>query len=667
MVKSWVGLFLFAALFSCSLNKSINDGRTAYEQKQFSKAITLLESEIAGKGEGPEYAELSYLLGESYKYINDSDNSLKWYIEAAKNNHGPGAFWEMAYALKKKERYEDAILSFQRLLQMTNGRENDIRKEIEKCKIARQLKNASSQQDFLIEPLLINSAQSDYAPYLMDANRLIFTSDRLFKESDPTYAWTGNAFSDIYEFNLNTNELKLFSSDINTPANEGTAVFNTANTEMFFTRCFSETGDGYCRILRSEWVNGQWSEGEPIFRMKPNVNYGDPVLIEDDQVLIFSSNDPIGIGSHDLYYSLREDDGTWSDPELMPPYLNTVGSERFPRWHDSTLYYSSDFFPGLGGLDIFRTRLNPDGTWTQPQNVGVPINSSEDDYALVVVPDQYLTSDIKKKYYFTSTRGVFGNDDLYSLTEFKSIDEISIHVDTLEQEIIVAEEVKKSLFLEIRVKEKIYAVSSNPNSYVVGYKDVEGASVRFKSPDREDIFTTKQNGTILVPIDTGIVYPILVGKLGYLNNGLKYQIEDDYTDLEDGQVLSLEIEIERIFEGVEVVLENIYYDFNESYIRDDAKPSLDYLIKILTDNPAVNIELSSHTDCRGDEDYNQRLSQNRAESAVNYIVKEGLISLDRLIASGYGESRLEITCICEECSEEEHQINRRTTFKIVEK
>lgn len=667
MVKSWIGLFLFAALFSCSLNKSINDGRTAYEQKQFSKAITLLESEIAGKGEGPEYAELSYLLGESYKYINDSDNSLKWYIEAAKNNHGPEAFWEMAYALKKKERYEDAILSFQRLLQMTNGRENDIRKEIEKCKIARQLKNASSQQDFLIEPLLINSAQSDYAPYLMDANRLIFTSDRLFKESDPTYAWTGNAFSDIYEFNLNTNELKLFSSDINTPANEGTAVFNTANTEMFFTRCFSETGDGYCRILRSEWVNGQWSEGEPIFRMKPNVNYGDPVLIEDDQVLIFSSNDPIGIGSHDLYYSLREDDGTWSDPELMPPYLNTVGSERFPRWHDSTLYYSSDFFPGLGGLDIFRTRLNPDGTWTQPQNVGVPINSSEDDYALVVVPDQYLTSDIKKKYYFTSTRGVFGNDDLYSLTEFKSIDEISIHVDTLEQEIIVAEEVKKSLFLEIRVKEKIYAVSSNPNSYVVGYKDVEGASVRFKSPDREDIFTTKQNGTILVPIDTGIVYPILVGKLGYLNNGLKYQIEDDYTDLEDGQVLSLEIEIERIFEGVEVVLENIYYDFNESYIRDDAKPSLDYLIKILTDNPAVNIELSSHTDCRGDEDYNQRLSQNRAESAVNYIVKEGLISLDRLIASGYGESRLEITCICEECSEEEHQINRRTTFKIVKK
>jgi peptidoglycan-associated lipoprotein len=436
---------------------------------------------------------------------------------------------------------------------------------------------------------------------------------------------------------------------------------------MFFTRCDSEVGDSHCKILRSIFIDGNWSKGDEVFAQKPGVNYGDPVLIENDNVLIFTSNDPTGIGAHDLYYSLRNEDGSWTDPDLMPPYLNTIGEERFPRWDNGVLYYSSDFLPGLGGLDIFKTSLNEDNSWTQPENVLAPINSSEDDYCYVPVPNEFLTSDIKKRIYFTSTRGVFGNDDLYSLTEYKSKDEIE-KVDTLETAVpIEVVEDPKLLFLQIRIQEKIYAVPSNPNSYIVGLKNVSQASIRFTSPNREDIFLSKEDGTILLPIDTGSVYKILVGKSGYLNNGLEYQITEDYKNLTDGQVLELNIEIEKIFEGVEIVMDNIYYDYNQSVIRDDAKPALDYLVKILRDNPAVKIQLSSHTDCRGEEDYNQTLSQARATSAVEYIVQSGGISMAKLNAVGYGESSPEIICSdCNSCSEDEHQINRRTTFKVIE-
>lgn len=667
MIRSWIGLFSFVLVCSCSLSKQIKDGRTAYQQKQYAVAVEMLTDELKGYSEGEEYAELSYLLGESYKNLNDSDNALKWFIEAAKNNYGPEAYWEMAYALKKKERYEDAILSFQRLLNMTNGRENDIRKEIEKCKTARKWSDLSGDHQFVLEALRINSTESDYAPFLLDPEHIVFTSDRRDAIDGESYPWTGNSYSDLFILDLNSLVIEPFSDDINTSANEGTACFTKDGSTIFFTQCHSEVGDSYCKVMTAQLTNGRWSKPVLAFSQKPNVNYGDPVLIENDSVLIYTSNDPVGIGAHDLYYSLLEADGSWSEPDLMPPYLNTIGDERFPRWMDNTLYYSSDFLPGLGGLDIFKTSLNPDGSWTQPENILAPINSSEDDYAYVEIPVEALAPDVKKQVYFTSTRGVFGNDDLYSLTEYKSVDELK-ESDTPEVVEEVSQEPEtKLLFLQIRVREKMFAVPTNPNSYVVGMKNVQDASIRFTTPDRQDIFQSKEDGTILLPIDTGVVYKILVGKSGYLNNGVEYKINQPYKDLADGEVLNLDIEIEKIFNGVEIVMDDIYYDFNQATIREDAKSALDFLVKILKDNPAIKIQLSAHTDCRGDDDYNLDLSQRRAASAVAYIMSTGNVSADMMIPVGYGESAPEIICEdCDACSEEEHQINRRTSFTVIE-
>lgn len=664
MNKSLIGLFLFMILLSCQTTKKVKDGQTAYELKQYARAIEFLENEIIQLKEGEEYAQTAYMLGTSYKNINDSENSLRWFIESAKNGYGPDAFYEMAYMLKKNERYEDAELSFQRLLKMVPSRSNELKKEIEKCRLARRWSAAQGQNKYTLKALEINSTQSDYSPFLYSSDKIVFTSDRIIGQS-PVYNWTGNGFSDLYLLDLDKRVVTPFAGELNTMGNEGTAVFTKERDEVYFTRCYSDTGDSHCRIMRSKKLNGKWADASEAFVQKSTVNYGDPMLIENDSVLIFSSNDPIGIGGHDLYYSLRLEDDSWSLPELMPPYLNSLGAERFPTWdQDSqTLYYSSDFFPGLGGLDLFKTTLKEDGSWSNPVNLYAPFNSSEDDYAYTVVPEEYLKKDEELKVYFTSTRGVFGNDDLYSLTEYKLTSEDNTTEEVVEKEIVI-DTPKKNFFLEVNVKEKIYAVSNNPNSYVVGTKDVSSASVRIRYNDREEIFTTNDKGAILIPVDTSIQYEFLAGKREYLNKGAVFSINEEYSGLVDGQVFNVEIELDKIFQGVDIIIDNIYYDYNKASIREDAKPALDYLAKVLLDNPAIRIELTSHTDCRGEDDYNLDLSQRRAASAISYIQSSASIDAQRMTAKGKGESSPEIECECDNCTEEEHQINRRTTFRV---
>ena len=658
---------LTALVSSCSTTKKIKDGYSAFDQKQYAVAVDYLLADAEDKDGSEEYARIAYMLGESYKNLNDSENSLKWYIEAAKNEYGPEAFWEMSYALKKNQRYEDAILSFRRLGQMIDRRD-EINKEIQKCIQAQKWQQLGQENEYIVEALLLNSSESDYAPSLWQGRNLVFTSDRKI-EGEEVYAWTGNSFADLYVSDIDDYYSEPFEPGVNTPHNEGSATFSQDGYAMFFTRCHSEVGDSYCRIYRSEYNQSKWSEGEEVFQMKRRVNYRDPVLIENDSVLIFTSNDPTGIGGHDLYYTILLEDGTWDIPELMPPYLNSIGHERFPTWNEKTrtLYYSSDHFAGLGGLDIFKTTLQEDGSWTRPENLLAPFNSSEDDYSLIYVPDEFLASGLKMKAFFTSTRGVFGSDDIYSVVEEYPKDFVP-ESDSTTTEVVVEEEEEpaKSFFVRVQVMEKLYAIQDNPNSYVVGSKKVGGASVRISSPTISELIQTDGNGVVIIPLDSSASLNILAGKEGYLNNEEILSIDPSERETRpDGYVFEKVIEIDRVFAGIEIVIDNIYYEFNRAEIREDAKPALNSIIDILTENPKIIVELASHTDCRGEDDYNLDLSDRRAASAVSYIREVGNVSADRITSVGYGETRLEIDCNCDDCTEEEHQINRRTTFKII--
>ncbi len=664
----YLSLFFTVMVFTnaCRTSKLIKDGSTAFKQKQYSVAVDFLLQEVSGRNSGEEYAIKAFMLGESYKYLSDTDNALKWYIESAKNDYGVDAYWEMAYMLKKKERYDDAILSFQRLRSMTR-REDLIAQEIEKCRQAIAMKRASLNEDIIISPHNLNSEALDYSSTLYQGKYIVFTSDRPQSTGRLTYYWTGNSFSDLYMAELDGSNVRPFDESLNTIHNEGTACFNKDGTEIFFTFCHAEIGDSHCRIVRSKKTENGWSTPRDAFRMKPGVNYGDPALIEDDKVLIFVSNDLTGVGGHDLYYSVREDDDTWSDPDLMPTYLNTSGNERFPTWHDGTLYYSSDHLAGLGGLDIFSTTLNEDGSWTRPVNLLPPFNSSEDDYGIIFLPDSLLPNTVKRAGFFTSTRGVYKGDDIYSFTEFFPEGETRIHVEEIDTtETVVLQEEPKKYFLLLKVQEKLFANPANPNSFVVGSGGVEAASIVFRGDERSDIKQTDRQGLFLMPLFN---YPYqvtgIVGKQGYLSNRVDIKIDTIGKNYPDGYVFEYEVILDKIYEGLEIVIDDIYYEFDKADIKEEAKPALIRLAEILNNNPTIKIELSAHTDCRGEEDYNMRLSEARAASAAEYLVKLNPSLASRMTSRGYGESQPEIDCVCEKCSEDEHQINRRTTFTII--
>ena len=660
MIKiSCTSILIAVVLLGCVTTKKINDGTTAYDQKQYAVAIDMLNQEIRNHDDGEEYARISYLLGDSYRQLNDSGNSLKWFIEAAKNNYGPEAYWDLAYALKKNQRYADAILSFRRLAKYTD-RQDEIRKEIEKCRKAQKWSSTSTINNYVVEAILLNSNAADYAPSLLGGNKIVFTSDRYQDDDDQTYNWTGNAFSDLYISDVNIYNAEPLIG-VNTEHNEGTAVFNLTGDIMYFTRCDSEIGDSYCKIYKSVLEGGEWTKGSLAFPPRPSINYRDPVLIENDSVLIFVSDDPTGVGGSDLYYSFLLEDGNWDVPSLMPSYLNSIGEERFPTWDGTTLYFSSDHFAGLGGLDIFKTTLREDGSWTRPLNLLKPFNSSEDDYSYLAVAEKNLEPNVKSKKFFTSTRGAFGNDDIYEAVEYKTEEEMSSPPTT--DTIVIEEIIKtKSFFLRVSVVEKVFAMVDNPNSLIVGNKGVAEVSIKIN----DEILLTDNNGVVIIPISSDTTsFIIVAGKNEYLNNRITYTITEAELDTRpDRYVFEQELEIEKLFEGVEITLDNIYYDFNEAFIREDAKPALDQLITILKNNVDIDITLASHTDCRGDDDYNQDLSHRRAVAAVEYINKAGSISSERLSAIGYGARRLELDCDCDNCSEDEHQVNRRTTFTI---
>jgi len=651
-------LSLLICLMSCKVNKEIKDGKTAFQHKQYAVAAVLLEEDYKKESDKIKKAELAYFLGESYKFNNENKPASKWYDKAVELGYGTKALYEMAYVLKKMEKYGLAGRYFTEILEYSDRKE-EIRKEILKCQEALILKEIVDANGYEIISMPFNTDASEYSPQLVAQNELVFTSDEK-SGSGKGYKWTGRGFSDIRKHSLGSNSSSDFSNVINTNDNEGSATFNRTRDEIFFTRCFDEESDHFCKILRSSKSGTSWSEPATVFPMDPSVNYRDPVLIENDSVLIFSCDDPKGFGGKDLYYSVLEENDQWSAPDLMPPSINTIGDERFPTSDEDTLFFSSNFLAGLGGLDIFKTYLRSDNSWSPPQNMGMPFNSSDDDFGLIYSP--YQRDYVENEGFFTSDRGGKTKDDIFHFIKRseKKIDTTS----TIIEEPIVEEKKELTTVLNLKVLENSYAIASDPNSLLLGTKPVENASILVDVNGEKESLNTDEKGNVLISVEESELYEFLVGKKDYLNTKDEFTFSEADVDIIEGlKTFKMEIVIDRIFADIEITLENIYYDLDEDFIREDAKPALDELYEILVNNPALSIQLSSHTDCQGEDDHNQDLSQRRAQSAVNYIVQKGIEN--SISAQGYGENQLAINCECEDCTEDEHQLNRRTTFKIL--
>lgn len=649
-------VLLVLAVAACTYTQKIQDGAMAHDRKQYSVAVDMLQKEFRKSKSRVEKGKLAFLLGESYKNLNKSEESIEWYKTAYDNQAGVDALKEYAFGLKKAERYKEAMQAFKDL-GIEIGSPYEYRREILSCETAigwkgiKRVEYALSLTDF-------NTGYADYSPVLYKDQQLVITSDRKAGKEADTYAWTGNAFSDLYLVDLGSSTVSPFDARLNTPDNEGTAAFSQEYGELFFTRCIGgKNEDAYCKLMVSERLTDGWSVPKTLEFVQEGVNYSSPSLSADGKELYFAANHPEGWGGWDIWVSQRQPNGEWGPPDLMSRSINTLGNEKFPFIDRDTLYFSSDWHTGMGGLDVFRTYKMRNGAWAPVFNLKPPVNSGGDDFGFVIDRESPKPKGVLQQGYLTSTRNEgIGNDDIYHFEK---------KILPPEPEPPKPVEVVYKMILDGYVLEKIYEDPANPNSKVLGRKPLAESSVDIQFGKEKRNVKVGEDGYFTLELGDNTDYDFLAMHPGYLSNTAKFTTKGVGKNPANPEMrFEVEIVLDRIFFNKEIRLENIYYNYERWEIRDDAKPTLDELVRNLTLNPDIRIELASHTDCRGTTAYNEDLSQKRAQSAVDYLITKG-IDPSRLSAKGYGEGALEVDCLCTRCTEDEHQRNRRTTFKIV--
>lgn len=662
-----VTLLSYAFLTACSFTQKVQTGQQAFDVKQYSVAIQLFSKEYEASRNPKEKAQLAFLTGESFRYINDYIAAEQWYQKAAKEGYGDEAMIQYADALKHQEKYEAAADVYTDLLKNSPGNAA-YRSNLTLCKQSAEWKK-NSNKAYIILPVAFNSPGNDYSPQPIGKDQILFTSDRGSRQKPDTYLWTGRAYADLFISNPSNTSSPVteYDASINSDDNEGTAIISPDGKMLAFTRCYvSGSYDAWCKLMMSFRRGDSWSEPQPFPFVKEKINYGQPAFAANGSTLFFSSDQPDGEGGHDLYYTQPDGKGGWIEPVNLGPTINTLGQEQYPTVYKDTLFFSSDHLAGLGGLDIFKTYLDAHNQWVSPINLRAPINSGNDDFGFVVDTFNKPVQGILMTGYFTSSReGPAKNDEIYSFSlagESKDTSIVPAVVEKKKEEALT----NFKLFVAIRVMEPDYEIKDDPNSRKMGKKPLPNGPLIQSEGLADTRYVTDELGQILLKLDWDKNYVFTARYRDHLADSYTLNAAEVKRDtLNSITTINHTMVLEPVFKNKEVVLENIFYDYDQWVIREDAKPSLNNLSNIMKTNPAIRIQLSSHTDCRGTDEYNMDLSQKRAQAAVDYLKSTG-IPASRLLAQGYGESLPAVACDCDTCTEDQYQKNRRTTFKIID-
>jgi peptidoglycan-associated lipoprotein len=656
-----INIYLFFSLMvlkllSCVSVEKIRTGEQALERRQYAVAQKLLEEEIPS-ARGKEKAIKCFQLAEAYRFTNESEKALKWYLSAIDlGKEDSETYWWTAMMLKRSGDYQGARKILE-LIPRNSPRGADAAREYNICS---QAENWMSQSDseYTVKAITQGDKASIYVSDIYEDGQLVITSDQA-QNSRPKYKWTGRYYSDIYLLNPELPQrIEKLPGWHSLNLQRGHATFNSDFSEMVYTLCPEDNAeDNFCQLYESKRINDEWSEGRPLSFNLPGTNYSHPHLSRDS-VLFFSAKMKGGLGAYDIYYSIKRNK-RWTNPVPLPSPINTPGNEKFPTVRDDTLYFSSDYLPGLGGLDIFKCYVRQNGEWSAPRNLKPPVNSGQDDFNLLYLPAE---QDGVIAYASSSRWNAKGLDQVFSIAPHREA------LEEIVEEEAFPEKLDKTFkrFLSLRVVEQVFADPNDPNSRVIGKKPIGGASGKIEPGERS--FRTRKDGRFITAIAFDSSYLITVHKEGYLKKSIKVNTlaVPRERHAEEIQTSSVEVILQKPYLDQEIVLSNIYYDLDQWYIREDAKPTLDQLISDLKNNPIYDVQIAAHTDCRADEDYNLELSEKRAESVVQYLLSKG-IAADRLSYKGYGKSKLIEPCICEECTEKQHQKNRRTTFTLTER
>ncbi|QNF35759.1 PD40 domain-containing protein [Adhaeribacter swui] len=624
--------------------------------KRFQYALALPAYQQLLKNQKPTLY-LTRQIAECYRQLNQAKETEIWYNRVLQfPDAAPEALKYAADAARKNSHYEKAKQQYLQYGQRVPDQAGLANQLAAICDSA-QLWLAQPQPYELQKPKGINSTNADFSPVIFQ-NNLVFTSDRPFGTSKKknTSGWTGKPFPKLYlSIKKNDGQYEApvpFDKNINNKYHNGSATFSPDSQTMYFTRIDQQKGgavktntdpfswvkfeaneDTYINRLEifvSRKTNQGWSEPEPFPYNNPEVySVGHPALSPDGETLYFVSDMPGGFGQTDIYYCTRQAGNRWSKPVNAGKVINTSGKESFPVVSPTgKLYFASEGHPGMGGLDIFEAE-GAKANWKNLKNLKFPLNSPADDFGIT------FDETSEGGFLVSNRNSAEGTDDIYA---FKLV--------------------QTRCTLAGKVVEHIPGTKGTFTD-----KPVTQVLIRFYAAGDTTALTTYSDaqGNFTFPVKSGATYTIKASKQGYLLNST----EITPTCGGEVEVFPVSIVLNRNALNNTIVLENIYYDFDKFDIRPEAMPELDKLVRILQDNPTIRIELGSHTDSRQTAAYNQRLSQLRAEAAVNYIISRG-IAPERLIAKGYGETQLLNDCKDGvTCSELEHQINRRTVVRIL--
>jgi len=632
-IYSFLLLMALVAAGACSTLTKVGKADKHFAREEYQAAIQLYTQALKGKANDPE---LNYQLAESYRLSNRIQLAEPFYKAAIDNGlKKEDLFLNYGLALRANGKYNEASTQLTQYVSVGANQKLVAQAKQQAANLTRLPEVLQTQTKYDIKPMeQLNTEAAEYG-ISMANGEMVFASSR---GSASVFKGNGQGFSDLYAFkpgtpnNFNgTGGVHKLDNALNLAGiHEAVATFSPDGTLVVFARGNEGTKKGRLDVdlFVSRFRSGAWTEPRAPRLNQPDAWDSTPFLAPDGKTLYFASDRKGGKGGTDIYKAVLDDNGNFSAPENMGETINTPGNESFPAvGSDGTFYFSSDGHPGLGKLDIYKLENG------KVVNLGNDINSTADDFGIYPMP--------ANSGYFSSEReGGKGSDDIYFFTESK---------------------VKLvRFFLDVQVREQLERSTNTrimPGTRVV-LQDASGKQLNVSVSDA--------NGRVSFNLDTASTYSVLAERNGYFaartsvvtkgKTPPQASLTRPMTDIN----LSATLTLSRIVKDRAIVVENIFYDLDKAEIRPDAAQELDKLVQTLNDNPKITIELSSHTDVRGKDAYNLDLSDRRAKSAVAYIISKG-IDPSRVMAKGYGETRLVVK---DAKTEEEHQRNRRTEFKV---
>ena len=639
-----VALLSSTSLLFAQPEKELEKANEMYKNFSYVDAIKIYER-IAQKGFVNQ--EMLESLGNAYYYNAEYKKALPWYeqlFQEGKYKVKPEYYYRYAQTLKSVGDYTQADKMMAKFVELTNA--NDTRAALfeENKDYQTVIKNNSGR--FQLNNASINTENSEYGTALYGDKIVFAGATDARKAKHGVSQWTGESFYDLYEaehFDQKLGSRKPFSSSINTQFNESTPVFTKDGNTMYFTRnnyVNRKLGSDIentilLKILRAtKDKNGNWGNIVEVPFNSDQYNVAHPALSPDEKYLYFASDMPGSFGNSDIFRVEILGDNQYGTPENLGNIINTAGRESFPYISkDNVLYYSSDGIPGLGGLDIFAVKFNADGSTSKPVNIGMPGNSADDDFCFV------FNSDSKIGFLTSNRPGGKGKDDIYSFHEDKPLlfscqKNIKGIVKDAKTKAIIA---NAKVILSDKVMKEVGKDQSKTDGTFTFEKVNCNDSHYYLRGEKEKYETAEVNVTVG---KDEVLYEILL-------NPREVAIKKG-------------MDLAKVFE-----IKEIKFDYNKADIRSDAAVELTKIVEVMREYPKMKIDIRSHTDSRGADSYNLKLSDRRAKATLEWIVKQG-IDRKRLKAKGYGETRLVNGCSNGvPCTEEEHQENRRSEFIVV--